>query len=85
MLSRDHVDQSAGSGSCFVGIVFSPIRGIRQVVVEVLIVLEFRIGLRKGGDQPVQSVAEQAWMSMSQSALVSSFFDEFFMESPPEL
>ena len=25
--------------------------GIRQVVVEVLIVLEFRIGLRKGGDQ----------------------------------
>ena len=51
MLSRDHVDQSAGSGSCFVGIVFSPIRGIRQVVVEVLIVLEFRIGLRKGGDQ----------------------------------
>ena len=51
MLSRDHVDQSAGSGSCFVGIVFSPIRGIRQVVVEVLIVLEFRIGLRKSGDQ----------------------------------
>ena len=51
MLSRDRVDQSAGSGSCFVGIVFSLIRGIRQVVVEVLIVLEFRIGLRKGGDQ----------------------------------
>ena len=51
MLSTERADEGAGSGVGFAGMIFRLVRGARKVAVEILIVLQFRVGLRESGDQ----------------------------------